>query len=103
MEPPARIDSESVRDEKVKVLKAIVPLARAKLFAGNLFGYRPEKGVAVDSKVETFVALKPAQWIRALAGVSSTIRAGKGCPSPFTAFVAASTARHPCTFGAAAA
>src|ERR1700683_5054128 len=57
MEPPVRTDSESVRDEKVKVLKAIPPLDAQNLVRGQFRGYRQEKGVAADSQVETFAAL----------------------------------------------
>ena len=57
MEPPVRTDSESVRDEKVKVLKAIPPLDEKSIVRGQFRGYRKEKGVAPDSKVETFAAL----------------------------------------------
>src|SRR5450432_2189402 len=58
MEPPPRTDSESIRDEKVKVLKAIPPLEAKNLVRGQFRGYRNEKGVAPDSKVETFAALE---------------------------------------------
>jgi len=53
MEPAAGTDSESLRDEKVKVLKAIAPLSKKNLVRGQFRGYRKEKGVAPDSKVET--------------------------------------------------
>jgi glucose-6-phosphate 1-dehydrogenase len=46
MEPPVRIDSETIRDEKVKVLKAIPPLETNNLVRGQFRGYRQEKGVA---------------------------------------------------------
>ena len=58
MEPPARLDSESVRDEKVKVLKAIPPVEEKNLVRGQFRGYRDENGVAKDSQTETFAALK---------------------------------------------
>jgi len=58
MEPPAGADSESVRDEKVKVLKAIPPLDPASVVRGQFRGYRREKGVAADSRVETFAAVR---------------------------------------------
>src|SRR5438309_482804 len=58
MEPPVRTDSESIRDEKVKVLKAMPPLEPKNLVRGQFRGYRKEAGVAPDSKVETFVALR---------------------------------------------
>ena len=51
MEPPVRTDSESIRDEKVKVLKAIPPIDEKNLVRGQFRGYRKEKGVAPDSKV----------------------------------------------------
>src|SRR4029079_8442121 len=46
MEPPVRIDSESIRDEKVKVLKAIGPLEENNVVRGQFRGYKSEKGVA---------------------------------------------------------
>ena len=49
MEPPAGLDSESVRDEKVKVLKAIPPIQEKNLVRGQFRGYRDENGVAKDS------------------------------------------------------
>ena len=48
MEPPARDDSESMRDEKVKVLKAIPPIDAKDLVRGQFVGYRNEPGVAPD-------------------------------------------------------
>src|SRR6266550_466167 len=58
MEPPVRTDSESVRDEKVKVLRAISPLEPRNVVRGRFRGYRNENGVAPNSEVEAFVALK---------------------------------------------
>jgi len=58
MEPPVGFDSESVRDEKVKVLKAIPPIEEKNLVRGQFRGYRDENGVAKDSQTETFAALK---------------------------------------------
>jgi glucose-6-phosphate 1-dehydrogenase len=80
MEPPAGLDSESVRDEKVKVLKEIPPLEPQSAVRGQFVGYRQEKGVAPDSKVETFVALR--LWINSWRwqGVPFYIRAGKELP-----------------------
>ena len=51
MEPPVRTDSETIRDEKVKVLKAIRPLDTNDLVRGQFRGYREEAGVRSDSKV----------------------------------------------------
>lgn len=77
MEPPVRTDSESVRDEKVKVLKAISPLDPKNLVRGQFRGYRQEQGVAPDSKVETFAALKLHIDSWRWRGVPFYIRAGK--------------------------
>jgi glucose-6-phosphate 1-dehydrogenase len=80
MEPPARTDSESIRDEKVKVLKAIPPLEPKDLVRGQFRGYRAEKGVSAQSRVETFAALR--LWIESWRwqGVPFYIRAGKCLP-----------------------
>ena len=58
MESPANKDSESIRDEKVKVLKAISPIKAKDLVRGQFVGYLDEKGVAPGSKMETFAALR---------------------------------------------
>jgi len=80
MEPPVRIDSETIRDEKVKVLKAIPPLEANNLVRGQFRGYRQEKGVAPDSKVETFAALRLEVDSWRWKGVPFYIRAGKNLP-----------------------
>jgi glucose-6-phosphate 1-dehydrogenase len=80
MEPPVRTDSESIRDEKVKVLKAIAPLDANNLVRGQFRGYRQEKGVAPDSKVETFAALRVEVDSWRWKGVPFYIRAGKNLP-----------------------
>jgi glucose-6-phosphate 1-dehydrogenase len=80
MEPPPRTDSESIRDEKVKVLKAIPPLESKNLVRGQFDGYRKEKGVAPDSHVETFAALQLEIDSWRWKGVPFYIRAGKCLP-----------------------
>ena len=80
MEPPVRTDSESIRDEKVKVLKAIPPIEAKNLVRGQFRGYRNEKGVAPDSKVETFAALRLEIDSWRWKGVPFYIRAGKCLP-----------------------
>src|SRR5271157_2548927 len=77
MEPAVRIDSESIRDEKVKVLKAISPLKAKNLVRGQFRGYQQEPGVAPGSKVETFAALKLEIDSWRWRGVPFYIRAGK--------------------------
>jgi glucose-6-phosphate 1-dehydrogenase len=80
MEPPPRVDSESIRDEKVKVLKAIPPLESKNVVRGQFSGYRKEKGVATDSQTETFAALKLEIDSWRWKGVPFYIRAGKCLP-----------------------
>jgi glucose-6-phosphate 1-dehydrogenase len=80
MEPPAVMDSESIRDEKVKVLKAIPALRPDKVVRGQFIGYRKEKGVAADSQVETFAAVQLEIHSWRWQGVPIFIRAGKCLP-----------------------
>ncbi len=80
MEPPPRTDSESIRDEKVKVLKAIPPVESKDVVRGQFRGYRNEKGVAPDSQVETFAALQLEIDSWRWKGVPFYIRAGKCLP-----------------------
>ena len=80
MERPVRTDSESIRDEKVKVLKAIAPLEARNLVRGQFRGYRQEHGVAADSQVETFAALRLEIDSWRWKGVPIYIRAGKCLP-----------------------
>jgi glucose-6-phosphate 1-dehydrogenase len=87
MEAPARTDSESVRDEKVKVLKAIPPLDAQDLIRGQFRGYRTEKGVAPHSQVETFAALRLEVHSWRWQGVPFYIRAGKSLPVTCTEVV----------------
>jgi glucose-6-phosphate 1-dehydrogenase len=87
MEPPVRTDSESIRDEKVKVLKAMPPLDPKNLVRGQFRGYRKEPGVAPDSTVETFAALRLEVDSWRWRGVPFYIRAGKCLPVTCTEVV----------------
>jgi glucose-6-phosphate 1-dehydrogenase len=88
MECPADGDSESVRDEKVKVLKAIPAIDPKNVVRGQFKGYLEEKGVAPDSKTETFAVMqldvKSWRW----DGVPFYIRAGKNLPTTCTEIMA---------------
>ena len=86
MEPPIRTDSESIRDEKVKVLKAIPALDAKDVVRGQFKGYRNEPGVSANSKVETFAALKLEIDSWRWRGVPFYIRAGKNLPVTCTEF-----------------
>jgi glucose-6-phosphate 1-dehydrogenase len=101
MEPAARLDSESIRDEKAKVLKAIPPLDPNHVVRGQFRGYRQEKGVGADSKVETFVALRLEVDSWRWRGVPVFIRAGKNLPVTVTE-VLARFRRPPAIMGGAA-
>jgi len=87
MEPPVRTDSESIRDEKVKVLKAILPLEPKNLVRGQFRGYRKEPGVAADSSTETFAAFKLEINSWRWRGVPFYFRAGKCLPVTCTEII----------------
>ena len=95
MEPPVRRDAETVRDEKVKVLKAIPPIEVGNLVRGQFEGYRQEKGVAPDSTVETFAAMRLQIDSWRWKGVPFYLRAGKNLPVTCTEVMA--TFREPPT------
>ncbi len=88
MEPPVRTDSETIRDEKVKVLKAIPPLEADNLVRGQFRGYRQEPGVRPDSKMETFAALRLEIDSWRWKNVPFYIRAGKNLPVTCTEVLA---------------
>ena len=77
MEPPGSNSPDGIRDEKVKVLRAIRPLEPASVVRGQYRGYREEKGVAADSEVETFAAVRLEIDSWRWADVPFLIRAGK--------------------------
>jgi len=87
MEPPVRTDSEAIRDEKVKVLSAIPPITADNIVRGQFRGYRSEKGVAPDSTMETFAALRLEIDSWRWQGVPFYIRAGKQLPVTCTEVV----------------
>jgi len=80
MEPPVGSSLEGLRDEKAKLLTAIHAIDRGDLVRGQFRGYRDEEGVAADSDVETFAAvrLRVENW--RWAGVPFLIRTGKKLP-----------------------
>jgi len=88
MEAPVSLDSDSVRDEKTKVLKAIPPIDETNLVRGQFHGYRDENGVAEDSQTETFAVVKLEINSWRWKGVPFYIRAGKCLPATFTEIIA---------------
>ena len=83
MDAPTSNDPEATRDEKIRVFRAIRPLAPEDVVRGQYRGYRDENDVAPDSKVETFAAVRLHIDTWRWAGVPFYIRAGKQLP--FTA------------------
>ncbi len=88
MEPPSSRDPAALRDEKVKVFKAIPAIDADKVVRGQVRGYRDEPGVASGSDTETFVALELAIDSWRWAGVPFYIRAGKSLEQTVTEAVA---------------
>jgi glucose-6-phosphate 1-dehydrogenase len=98
MEPPVGLDADAVRDEKVKVLRAMQPMStdqvsrsvvRGQYGPGwvggkEVPGYRTEQDVAPDSTTETYVALKLFVDNWRWAGVPFYLRHGKRLPKKET-------------------
>jgi glucose-6-phosphate 1-dehydrogenase len=80
MEPPVGGTNEALRDEKEKVFRAMRTLTRSDLVRGQFEGYRDEDGVAPDSDVETFAAVRVSIDSWRWEGVPFFIRAGKELP-----------------------
>ena len=77
MEPPAGYYGDALRDEKMKVFRAIRPLTGRSLIRGQYRGYTKEEGVAPDSRVETYAAMQMHIDSWRWEGVPFFIRAGK--------------------------
>ena len=81
MEPPTGGGYDEVRSAKAQLLRAVRPLDPAQIVRGQYRGYRDEPGVAADSTVETFAALRLEIDTWRWAGVPFLIRAGKRLPT----------------------
>lgn len=84
MEPPVSEDAGALRDERVKVLKAIRDLRPEDMVRGQYSGYSEEPGVKDGSNTETFAAVRLEIDSWRWAGVPWIIRAGKGLASTVT-------------------
>ena len=84
MEPPAANLPDALRDAKVDVMRRIKPLAVDDLVRGQYRGYRDEPGVAKDSRVETYAALRLAIDSARWRDVPFFIRTGKRLPVAVT-------------------
>jgi glucose-6-phosphate 1-dehydrogenase len=80
MEAPGRNHPDALRDEKRRVFEAMSPLAPAEVVRGQFRGYRTESGVAPNSNVETFAAVRLHIDTERWAGVPFYLRAGKQLP-----------------------
>ena len=80
MDAPVGHDAESLHAEKLRLFRAMRLLDPAEVVRGQFRGYRDEKGVAGDSRVETFAALRLHIDTWRWAGVPFYIRAGKNLP-----------------------
>ena len=80
MDAPRSGHAEALRDEKARVLESIVPLDAANVVRGQFAGYHKEPGVAADSTVETYAAVRLHVDNWRWAGVPFFIRAGKCLP-----------------------
>jgi glucose-6-phosphate 1-dehydrogenase len=86
-EPPAAMDTECIRDERAKLLKSIRTLGPDDVVRGQFRGYRKEPGVAPDSEVETFAALRLHIDNWRWGSIPVFIRAGKRMPVTATEVV----------------
>ncbi len=84
MEAPAGDFEAGLIDEKVKIFKAIEPLTVDNVVRGQFDGYHDEPGVAKDSQVETFAAVRLFVNSWRWQGVPFYIRAGKCLPAHAT-------------------
>jgi glucose-6-phosphate 1-dehydrogenase len=84
MEPPVAADAGALRDERVKVLKAMRDVDPTKVVRGQFDGYRDEEGVDPQSPVETYVAMQLEIDSWRWAGVPWLIRAGKSMKTSAT-------------------
>jgi glucose-6-phosphate 1-dehydrogenase len=80
MDPPQAADAESLRDEKVRLMKAMRPLDPAHVVRGQYKGYLKEPGVAAGSSVETYAAIRLEIESWRWAGVPFFVRTGKAMP-----------------------
>lgn len=101
MEPPMSLDSEAIRNEKLKVFQALRPLSQSDLENNiirgqytastvrgkHLSGYREEKNVNPNSRTETYVAMKLFIDNWRWGGVPFYIRTGKRLPTRVTEIV----------------
>jgi glucose-6-phosphate 1-dehydrogenase len=91
MEPPCAYEADTIRDEKVKVLRAVRPMTRQEVAEGTIRGqyrkYRDEPGVPPDSRTATFAAVRFLVDNWRWQGVPFFLRSGKAMPCQTTQIV----------------
>jgi len=84
MEAPSSTYSEAIRDEQAKVLRTVRPMSADHLVRGQFRGYRDEPGVAQDSYMATYAALRMYVDSWRWEGVPFFVRAGKSLATTCT-------------------
>jgi glucose-6-phosphate 1-dehydrogenase len=101
MEPPISLKTQDIRDEKIKILKSIVPIAshqidthvvrgqygEGKLYGSPVLGYRSEDRVSSSSNTETYMAMKVEVENTRWVGVPFYLRTGKRMPVKTTSIM----------------
>ncbi|HKY01566.1 MAG TPA: glucose-6-phosphate dehydrogenase [Burkholderiales bacterium] len=87
MDPPENDSTSAMHAAKIAVLRSARPLSPADVVRGQYIGYRDEPGVATQSQVETYVAVRLFLDSTRWAGVPFYIRAGKRLPLTATEVV----------------
>ena len=87
MEPPASLDADAIRNEKVKVLGTVGPISLHDTVRAQYEGYRSSDGVAPNSQTPTFAALKLFIDNWRWKGVPFYLRSGKAMPAKSSAII----------------
>lgn len=98
MESPSSAYGEAVRDEQAQILKNIRPMSASHLVQGQFRGYLDEAGVAKDSHVPTYAALRLQVDSWRWHGVPFFVRAGKGLAESMTEVVVELNSAPPVVF-----
>jgi glucose-6-phosphate 1-dehydrogenase len=98
MEAPASTYHEAIRDEQAMLLRTVRPLHPDEVVLGQFHGYRDEPGVAPDSRMPTYAALRLYVDSWRWHGVPFYVRAGKGLATTCTEVVVELKAAPPVVF-----
>jgi glucose-6-phosphate 1-dehydrogenase len=88
MEAPSSVDADAIHGEQAKVLRTVRPMDPQNIVRGQYRGYRDEEGVAKDSQVATYAALRLYIDSWRWAGVPFYVRAGKNLQTTATEVLA---------------